>query len=99
MSYAELMREDISVKQYACLISQMALYNKQIIKVMRYINNRNAMFIIIFENASGTITSKKITLPKEYAVFFTSYLAQDFPDVEIEAKPIFEKKGGVSYVA
>lgn len=63
MSYAELIQEDISVKQYQCLIAQLALYNQIPVKVLRYFNDKSAMFIVIKQSANGTITSKKITMP------------------------------------
>ena len=88
MRYAELLKEDISYRQYACLIAQMALYGKKPVKVLRYINNQNMMFIVIMESPNGTITSKKITMPLADAVFFTQYLGQDFPQVDFEGLTI-----------
>lgn len=85
MSYAELIQEDISVKQYQCLIAQLALYNQIPVKVLRYFNDKSAMFIVIKQSANGTITSKKITMPLADGVFFTQYLGQDFPSLEFES--------------
>lgn len=86
MSFAELQREDICYRQYNLLTAQMAVSNQIPIKILRYTNDKTVLFLIIKQSLNGTVTSKKITLPLADAVFFTSYLAKDFPELEIEAK-------------
>lgn len=86
MSFAELQREDICYRQYNLLTAQMAVSNQIPLKVLRYVNDKTVLFLIIKQSLNGTVTSKKITLPLADAVFFTSYLANDFPELEIEAK-------------
>lgn len=85
MTYKEIINEDLSYKQYALLVCQLAISGQIPIRVYRYDNDKNSMFLIIKINQNtGNITSKKIVMPRADSIFFTSAIAQDFPSLEFE---------------
>ena len=86
MTYKELMQEDYSYRMYEYLKSFLAVHEQVPIKVIRIDNNRKSKIVIIKQSQSGlkTITTRQCDIPLKDAPFLTSWLAQDFPLVELE---------------
>lgn len=88
MTYKELMSESYAFKLYENLKSSMALYNQVPIQIIRIDNTTTATYLIIKQALYGLnkISTRKLTIDKSDIVFMDSWLANDFPNVEIQFK-------------
>lgn len=85
MTYAKLLKEDYVYVLYEQIKTTWVLYRRKPFRVVQYENDsRTITFIIFSETKSGTIVTRHVSLSKADAVFFRSWLAQDFPSLEIE---------------
>lgn len=85
MTYTELKNEDYSTKAYSYFASMLAVQGKKPFDIVRIDNcDKTSLFVILLENSKGTINTKRIRLSTPDAVFFTSYLANDFPKVDFK---------------
>lgn len=92
MTYSELIKEDNATRQYHYLISLLALYRQQPIKLYRFDNDKTSTMILIKQAENGTISSRKIVLDRAETVFFCAFIANDFPNLPFErltAKDLF----------
>ena len=61
----------------------LAIQNKQPIDIVRIDNSdKTSLFVILLESSKGVINSKRIRLSGTDVAFFTSYIANDFPEVD-----------------
>ena len=70
MTFQELKNQDYGYKSYAYFVSMLAIQNKQPIDIVR------------LESSKGVINTKRIRLSGTDALFFTSNIANDFPEVD-----------------
>lgn len=86
MTYKELLREDYSFKAYELFKAQCAFNGKTPIKLLRVSNQNNVRFIFILQatSPSQTISTKQFVMSKVEAVFFASFVSNDFPNLDFE---------------
>ncbi len=89
MNLKELRQEEYAFIAYEHLKASLAFSNQSIIKVIRIDNLKLSKFIIIKQNniernGIKAISSKQFNIPIEDAVFFTSWLSIDFPNIDFE---------------
>lgn len=85
MTFHQLMREDYSFKSYEYFKSMLAVQNKLPIHCTRIDNNDSyTLFIFLLENNRGMINTKRIRMTSADAVFFSSFVAQDFPKLDLQ---------------
>ena len=83
MTYQELKNQDYGYKSYAYFVSMLAIQNKQPIDIVRIDNaDKTSLFVILLESSKGVINTKRIRLSGTDVAFFTSYIANDFPEVD-----------------
>lgn len=86
MTFKELLREDYAFKSYELFKSQLAFYGKVPIKIIRVGNPNSVRFIFILKSTrpNAVITTKQFTMSKVDAVFFASFVSNDFPNLDFE---------------
>lgn len=84
MKFSQMLKEDFSFLLYNQIMYTNALYHRIPFKVIQYDSDKNTNIILFSESRTGSTISRHITLSKEDAVFFRSWLASDFPNLEIE---------------
>lgn len=83
MTYQELKNQDYGYKSYVYFVSMLAIQNKVPLQVTRIDNaDKTSLFVILIESSKGVINTKRIRLSTADAIFFTSYIANDFPEVD-----------------
>lgn len=86
MTFHQLLKEDYAFKAYELFKSQLAFYGKEPIKVVRVSNPNNVRFIFILKSTrpNQNISTKQFTMSKVDAVFFASFVSNDFPNLDFE---------------
>ena len=86
MTFHQLLKEDYAFKAYELFKSQLAFYGKEPIKVVRVSNPNSVRFILILKYTltKAVIKTKQFTISKVDAVFFASFVSNDFPNLDFE---------------
>ena len=85
MSFAELMQEDYSFRSYEYFKAMLACQNKIPLSVTRIDNSdKTTLFVFLLENSRGIINTKRLRMKTADAVFFSTFLADDFPTLDLK---------------
>ena len=84
MLYKEMKNEDYPFICHSYLISSLLLRHEQLEKIIQLDFETSAKIILIKRTRHGKYTTKSFLLPIEDAVFFTAWIAEDFPDLPFE---------------
>lgn len=85
MTFKELIQEDYSFKSYQYLKSMLAVQNKLPLQVTRIDNSDGTtLFVFLLENSKGFINTKRIRMQTSDAVFFSTFVADDFPTLDLK---------------
>ena len=86
MKFNQLKLEDYSFKLYRSIQCELALQKQKPIFVIRFDNTNNSRFILIKQSEHGEklIPSRCFTIPADSVCLFASWIAYDFPNVDIK---------------
>ena len=85
MTFRELMNEDYSFKSYEYFKSMLAVQNKVPLQVTRIDNGDNTtLFIFLVENNRGMVNTKRVRMATVDATFFSTFVADDFPTLDLK---------------
>ena len=85
MTFKELQAEDYSFKSYEYFKSMLAVQNKVPLQVTRIDNfDKTTLFVFLLENNKGFINTKRLRMKTADAVFFSSFVAEDFPTLDFK---------------
>lgn len=85
MTFKELIQEDYSFKSYAYFQSMLAVQNKVPLQVTRIDNSDGTtLFVFLLENNRGLINTKRVRMATVDATFFSTFVADDFPTLDLK---------------
>ena len=85
MTFKELIQEDYSFKSYEYFKSMLAVQGKIPLQVTRIDNNDGTtLFVFLLENGKGFINTKRVRMRTPDAVFFSTFVADDFPTLDLK---------------
>lgn len=85
MTFKELINEDYSFKSYAYFQSMLAVQNKVPLQVTRIDNSDGTtLFVFLLENNRGLINTKRVRMATPDALFFSTFVADDFPTLDLK---------------
>lgn len=85
MTFNQLLQEDYSFKSYLYFKSMLAVQNKVPLQVTRVDNSDGTtLFVFLIENNRGFINTKRVRMSTPDAVFFSTFVADDFPTLDLK---------------
>ena len=85
MTFNQLLQEDYSFKSYLYFKSMLAVQNKVPLQVTRVDNSDGTtLFVFLIENNRGFINTKRVRMATPDAVFFSTFVADDFPVLDLK---------------
>ena len=85
MTFKQLLQEDYSFKSYEYFKSMLAVQNKVPLQVTRIDNSDGTtLFVFLLENNRGLINTKRVRMATPDAVFFSTFVADDFPVLDLK---------------
>ena len=85
MTFKQLMQEDYSYRQYEYFKSGLAVQCKIPIQLTRIDNtDGTTLFVFLLENNRGLINTRRVRMTTPDAVFFSTFVADDFPTLDLK---------------
>lgn len=84
MSFKDYQKEEYSWLLYHSILLNMALHKQTPFRAVQYDVDKHNQCIILFKEANGIVTTRKMTCTKEDMVFVRAWLESDFPELEYQ---------------
>ena len=84
MRFKDYQNEEYAWLLYHSVLINMALHKQMPFRAVQYDVDKNNQCILLFKEANGIVTTRKMTLTKADMVFVRTWLASDFPELEFQ---------------
>lgn len=84
MTFKEYQKEEYCWLLYHSVLLNMALHKQIPFRAVQYDVDKNNQCILLFKEANGIVTTRKMTCTKADMAFVRAWLASDFPKLEFQ---------------